>query len=77
MKLCRLKSLTVFLIRAFVPAVLLGEAEPKSNEQSSKTQDQPAVSSLPYFFFGISYIWSCTRSTLSYLLLFISIFNSR
>ncbi|KAK6153893.1 hypothetical protein DH2020_013532 [Rehmannia glutinosa] len=26
-------------LRAFVPAVLLGEAEPKSNEQSSKTQE--------------------------------------
>ncbi|KAH6806703.1 regulator of nonsense transcripts UPF2 [Perilla frutescens var. frutescens] len=29
-------------LRAFVPAVLLGEAEPKSNEQSSKAQDQSA-----------------------------------
>ncbi|XP_057767597.1 regulator of nonsense transcripts UPF2-like [Salvia miltiorrhiza] len=29
-------------LRAFVPAVLLGEAESKSNEQSSKTQDQSA-----------------------------------
>ncbi|KAL3523412.1 hypothetical protein ACH5RR_016246 [Cinchona calisaya] len=28
-------------LRAFVPAVLLGEAEPKLNEQSPKTQDQP------------------------------------
>ncbi|KAJ4845899.1 Regulator of nonsense transcripts upf2 [Turnera subulata] len=28
-------------LRAFVPAVLLGEAEPKVNEQSIKTQDQP------------------------------------
>ncbi|XP_027185335.1 regulator of nonsense transcripts UPF2 [Coffea eugenioides] len=27
-------------LRAFVPAVLLGEAEPKLNEQSPKTQDQ-------------------------------------
>ncbi|KAG6410635.1 hypothetical protein SASPL_128700 [Salvia splendens] len=29
-------------LRAFVPAVLLGEVESKSNEQSSKTQDLPA-----------------------------------
>ncbi|KAJ0465690.1 putative nonsense-mediated mRNA decay protein Nmd2/UPF2 [Helianthus annuus] len=28
-------------LRAFVPAVLLGEAEQKVNDQSSKTQDQP------------------------------------
>ncbi|KAH7547967.1 hypothetical protein JRO89_XS14G0045500 [Xanthoceras sorbifolium] len=28
-------------LRAFVPAVLLGEAEPKVNEQSVKTQEQP------------------------------------
>ncbi|KAI9082787.1 hypothetical protein K1719_035244 [Acacia pycnantha] len=28
-------------LRAFVPAVLLGEVEPKSNEQPGKTQDQP------------------------------------
>ncbi|OWM70144.1 hypothetical protein CDL15_Pgr025994 [Punica granatum] len=28
-------------LRAFVPAVLLGEAEPKVNEPSSKTQEQP------------------------------------
>ncbi|KAK7354481.1 hypothetical protein VNO80_19945 [Phaseolus coccineus] len=28
-------------LRAFVPAVLLGETEPKSSEQSSKSQDQP------------------------------------
>ncbi|KAK6933282.1 MIF4G-like, type 3 [Dillenia turbinata] len=28
-------------LRAFVPAVLLGEAEPKVNEQSTKTQEQP------------------------------------
>lgn len=28
-------------LRAFVPAVLLGEAEPKVNEQSAKTQEQP------------------------------------
>ncbi|GLT66869.1 hypothetical protein SLA2020_392120 [Shorea laevis] len=28
-------------LRAFVPAVLLGEAEPKANEQSVKTQEQP------------------------------------
>ncbi|KAJ9175552.1 hypothetical protein P3X46_014098 [Hevea brasiliensis] len=27
-------------LRAFVPAVLLGEAEPKANEQSAKTQEQ-------------------------------------
>ncbi|CAL5322388.1 unnamed protein product [Camellia sinensis] len=29
-------------LRAFVPAVLLGEAEPKVNEQSPKTQEQPS-----------------------------------
>ncbi|CAI9767454.1 unnamed protein product [Fraxinus pennsylvanica] len=29
-------------LRAFVPAVLLGEAEPKLNEQSPKTQEQPS-----------------------------------
>ncbi|KAL4621348.1 hypothetical protein ACB092_06G220800 [Castanea dentata] len=29
-------------LRAFVPAVLLGEAEPKVNEQSAKTQEQQA-----------------------------------
>ncbi|MED6152342.1 Regulator of nonsense transcripts upf2, partial [Stylosanthes scabra] len=28
-------------LRAFVPAVLLGEAEPKTSEQSVKSQDQP------------------------------------
>ncbi|XP_028785776.1 regulator of nonsense transcripts UPF2, partial [Neltuma alba] len=28
-------------LRAFVPAVLLGEVEPKSNEQPGKSQDQP------------------------------------
>ncbi|CAJ1975643.1 unnamed protein product [Sphenostylis stenocarpa] len=28
-------------LRAFVPAVLLGETEPKSSEQSAKSQDQP------------------------------------
>lgn len=31
-------------LRAFVPAVLLGESEPKVNEQSSKTQEQQAES---------------------------------
>ncbi|KAL5733396.1 hypothetical protein ACOSQ2_033088 [Xanthoceras sorbifolium] len=31
-------------LRAFVPAVLLGEAEPKVNEQSVKTQEQPTES---------------------------------
>ncbi|KAL3732115.1 hypothetical protein ACJRO7_028884 [Eucalyptus globulus] len=31
-------------LRAFVPAVLLGEVEPKVNEQSTKTQDQPTES---------------------------------
>lgn len=30
--------------RAFVPAVLLGEAEPKSNEQSAKAKDKSSVS---------------------------------
>ena len=29
--------------RAFVPAVLLGEAEPKLNDQSPKIQEQPSV----------------------------------
>ncbi|KAI8031976.1 Regulator of nonsense transcripts UPF2 [Camellia lanceoleosa] len=29
-------------LRAFVPAVLLGESEPKANEQSPKTQEQPS-----------------------------------
>ncbi|KAL5569213.1 hypothetical protein UlMin_025788 [Ulmus minor] len=33
-------------LRAFVPAVLLGEAEPKSNEQSGKTQEQPSEPAL-------------------------------
>lgn len=33
------------LSRAFVPAVLLGEAEPKI-EQSAKTQEQPIVRKL-------------------------------
>lgn len=32
--------------RAFVPAVLLGEAEPKVNEQAVKAQDQPTVRNL-------------------------------
>uniref|UniRef100_A0A5B6Z5R2 Putative regulator of nonsense transcripts UPF2 isoform X2 n=1 Tax=Davidia involucrata TaxID=16924 RepID=A0A5B6Z5R2_DAVIN len=32
-------------LRAFVPAVLLGEAEPKVNEQSTKTQEQPTDTS--------------------------------
>ncbi|GFZ14825.1 regulator of nonsense transcripts UPF2 [Actinidia rufa] len=31
-------------LRAFVPAVLLGEAEPKLNDQSPKTQEQPSGS---------------------------------
>ncbi|XP_058111101.1 regulator of nonsense transcripts UPF2-like [Magnolia sinica] len=30
-------------LRAFVPAVLLGEVEPKLNEQSAKTQEQQTV----------------------------------
>jgi len=33
----------IFFFRAFVPAVLLGETEQKSSEQSSKSQDQPNV----------------------------------
>ncbi|CAI0442891.1 unnamed protein product [Linum tenue] len=33
-------------LRAFVPAVLLGESEGKANDQSAKTQEQPAESSL-------------------------------
>lgn len=33
----------MFFSRAFVPAVLLGEVEPKISEQPGKTQDQPAV----------------------------------
>ncbi|KFK36817.1 hypothetical protein AALP_AA4G175200 [Arabis alpina] len=32
-------------LRAFVPAVLLGEAEPKSNEQSAKAKDKSSESS--------------------------------
>lgn len=35
-----------FSSRAFVPAVLLGEAEPKVNEQSPKTQEQSSVRNL-------------------------------
>ena len=31
------------IFRAFVPAVLLGEAEPKVNEQSAKSQEQHTV----------------------------------
>lgn len=31
------------LLRAFVPAVLLGEAEPKANEQSAKPAENLAV----------------------------------
>jgi len=31
------------LFRAFVPAVLLGEAEPKANEQSAKPAENLAV----------------------------------
>lgn len=34
------------LPRAFVPAVLLGEAEPKANEQSAKPAENLAVISL-------------------------------
>uniref|UniRef100_A0A6N2L8R9 Uncharacterized protein n=1 Tax=Salix viminalis TaxID=40686 RepID=A0A6N2L8R9_SALVM len=33
-------SMNAYQISAFVPAVLLGEAEPKANEHSVKTQDQ-------------------------------------
>ncbi|KAM7492124.1 hypothetical protein LguiA_035045 [Lonicera macranthoides] len=33
-------------LRAFVPAVLLGEAEPKVNDQSPKTPEQPSDSAL-------------------------------
>jgi regulator of nonsense transcripts 2 len=33
-------------LRAFVPAVLLGEAEPKSNEQSAKAKEKLSVSGL-------------------------------
>uniref|UniRef100_A0A6N2K9E5 Uncharacterized protein n=1 Tax=Salix viminalis TaxID=40686 RepID=A0A6N2K9E5_SALVM len=33
--------------RAFVPAVLLGEAEPKANEHSVKTQDQSNIKANP------------------------------
>lgn len=38
--------MNLFFLRAFVPAVLLGEAEPKVNEQSAKTQEQQTVRSL-------------------------------
>ncbi|KAH7537348.1 hypothetical protein FEM48_Zijuj03G0083000 [Ziziphus jujuba var. spinosa] len=38
-------------LRAFVPAVLLGEAEPKVNEQSAKTQEQPTTDEESFFFF--------------------------
>uniref|UniRef100_A0A6N2K4S7 Uncharacterized protein n=1 Tax=Salix viminalis TaxID=40686 RepID=A0A6N2K4S7_SALVM len=34
-------------LRAFVPAVLLGEAEPKANEHSVKTQDQSNIKANP------------------------------
>ncbi|KAL7614468.1 regulator of nonsense transcripts UPF2 [Lactuca sativa] len=34
-------------LRAFVPAVLLGEAEQKGNDQSSKASDQPSDSTTP------------------------------
>lgn len=41
--------------RAFVPAVLLGEAEPKANEQSAKPAENLAViSQACYFFFQTS-----------------------
>ena len=43
------------LSRAFVPAVLLGEAEPKVNEQSPKTQEQPSVrNKCPAFVIGLN-----------------------
>lgn len=39
------------LFRAFVPAVLLGEAEPKANEQSAKPAENLAVISQACNFF--------------------------
>jgi hypothetical protein len=46
-KICSLVMLIRFdvsiFFRAFVPAVLLGEAEPKVNEQSAKSQEQHTV----------------------------------
>lgn len=41
-----------FSPRAFVPAVLLGEAEPKVNEQSPKTQEQSSVRNRVVLFYS-------------------------
>lgn len=43
---CYQDLMNLFFLRAFVPAVLLGEAEPKVNEQSAKMQEQQTVRSL-------------------------------
>lgn len=47
-----------FVFRAFVPAVLLGETDPKVSDQSSKAQDQPTVST-----FNRTAIFKCLTLT--------------
>ncbi|KAJ6290191.1 hypothetical protein OIU78_025995 [Salix suchowensis] len=44
-------------LRAFVPAVLLGEAEPKANEHSVKTQDQSNGPSISLLFYEVSFLF--------------------
>lgn len=52
--------------RAFVPAVLLGEAEPKSNEQSAKAKDKSSVSGWH------TTLYSVTLALLGYMNTFIA-----
>lgn len=56
------KILSVFMLvffflvcvsRAFVPAVLLGEADSKTSEQHAKMQDQSPVRESLFFFFKV------------------------
>nr|GMD06381.1 regulator of nonsense transcripts UPF2 [Ipomoea batatas]GMD35254.1 regulator of nonsense transcripts UPF2 [Ipomoea batatas] len=55
-------------LRAFVPAVLLGETEPKLSEQTPKAQEQPTVRNLVFYLvFLISYFHKNTRFPLSNL----------
>lgn len=63
--------MSLSLPRAFVPAVLLGEAEPKANEQSAKPTENLAVISLACnFFFKISKFLPLFYYSLSTPLLF-------
>lgn len=63
--------------RAFVPAVLLGEAEPKVNDQSPKTPEQPSVSInilLSFMYCYISYFLEGTANKWVLYVVYIELF---